>query len=162
MRKNKHPWSKGAGAVFALFSAVLLCVAYRVCHEWILLLLAIAAVVLGVPMLALEGQKKLRYVEAEVAGHIEAGTPPENYDKIIWLGTLEIFGFMWVLMPVIIAFCGDLWLCVGIFVAVIIACVTAINYGIYDYIGWGKRYVLLQILIHPALIGAAVLYRILA
>lgn len=160
MRKTNYPWSKGAGAVFALFSAVLLYVAYRVCREWILLLAAIAAVVYGVPMVALEGQKKLRYVEAEVAGHREAETPPENYDRMIRIGTLEVFGFMWILMPVVIAFCGDLWKYVGFHVTVVIACVTAIDYGFYDSIGWGKKYLLLQLAVHASLTAAAVAYRV--
>lgn len=162
MRKNNYPWSKGVGAAFALLSAVLLYIAYRICHEWVLLLFSIGALVCGIPMLSYEGQKRLHYVYSEVAGHLEAGTPPENYDKIIWIATVEIFGFLWLIFPVIVAFCDDLWKYIAFPIVTAVICTAFINEWVYTFIGWGKKYVAIQLSANFILLAAAIMYRFTA
>lgn len=162
MRKTNYPWSKGAGAAFALLSGILLYFTYRICHEWILLFFSIGAFILGVPMLAIEGKKKLYYVLSEVEGHRKNGTEPDNYDRIILIATLELFGIPWLILPVIIAFCGDLYMYVGMHIATVLICTSIINKDIYYSIGWEKKYTALQIIIQTALISAALIIKVIS
>lgn len=161
MRKNNYPWSKGVGAAFALLSAVLLYIAYRICHEWVLLLLSFGVLGYGITKLNYEGQKRLHYIYSEAAGHLEAGTPPDNYDRIIWRATVEIFWFLWLVFPIIVAFGGDLYIYVGVPIVTAVICTAFINKWVYTFIGWGKRYAAIQLTAHAVLLSAAMLYRIL-